>query len=85
MAKTETKMTWTQAAGTVCLLIAIPVGFFGVLFLLGCVWSVIQINKGQDLGGALGLGFMFSICLLAVAIPLGISGWGLLKGDQKIP
>lgn len=79
MAETEPPPTWKQATGTLCLLIALPAGFFGVLSLLGCVWSIIQINKGRDLGDAFGLGLMFAICLLAVAIPLGISGWELLK------
>ncbi len=71
-------MTWKQATGSLCLLIAFPAGFFGVLYLFGSFWAILQIRKGRDLGDALGLGMMFAICLLAVAIPLGISGWALL-------
>ena len=80
MAKTKNPMTWKQAAGVVCLLIAVPAGFLGVLFLIGSIWAGMEMKKGQSLmGDSMGLGLMFAICLLAVASIFGPMGWGFLK------
>ena len=80
MAKTKNPMTWKQAAGAVCLLIAVPAGFLGVLFFIGSIWAGMEMKKGQSLmGDSMGLGLMFAICLFAVAGTLGPMGWGFLK------
>ena len=76
------KTVWNmlkKSIGILCLLIAIPAGFSGTLFLAGSIWCVVQIKKGHDYGDSMGLGLMFAICLLAVAGVLGPTGWGFLK------
>ena len=68
-----------QAWGGFCLFVASVTGFFGAYYLLGCFWAIIQIKKGHDYGDALGLGEMFAVCLLVVALYFWILGRSLVK------
>lgn len=72
-----------QGLGTICVLIAVPAGFFGALDLFSDLWGLFQIKMGwikPPIEGP-GLGIMIGACLLFVAIPLGIFGVFLLKSS----
>ena len=78
-------MTWGQAAGTVCLLIAIPLGFFGALNLFSDLWGSFQIRMGwipKPIEGP-GLGIMIGLPALVVAIRLWVTGRSLLRDFPK--
>ncbi len=80
-------MSNKQAAGCLCLLIAVPVGFFGVLYLFADLWAVFQIRTGRianpiegpGLGTMIGMGFLF------FAVPVGVLGRELLRGWSRKP